>query len=475
MNPSLEPANRPLGRRFDAWNAFWFTPQDPTLLGLMRIFAGMVTLYTFVIHGFTLPTLMGENAWYGLALRNEMIADRAVSVGALLSSPLHESESLPAAGPANEAQVTWANAYKANFGAWPPAPHPANQAEADFSFNFRRQFGYDFRYYGLPFPKNEWEKKVLNDYVATYGETFPPPYPAKKEEVELIKKFRDSQKQDPRRIYARGIPAWSVWLHVTDPFWMNVVQASFVAAALCFLLGLGTRVTSVIVWFANLCYIHRNPAMLFGVDTMMTVLLLYLMIGPSGAALSLDRVIARWWRRAGGDNPLPPAPSVSANVAIRMMQIHLCIIYLISGLGKLQGQTWWNGSAVWNVLGNFEFAPMHLKLYNDALRFLGHNQLLFETCITGAGLSTLVFEISYAFLVWRPSTRWFMLAGAIFLHGFIGLFMGLKTFSLMMLVFNMAFLRPSEVAWLLSWFKSAPPASRLAATPVRRKHEAVVN
>ena len=58
-------------------------------------------------------------------------------------------------------------------------------------------------------------------------------------------------------------------------------------------------------------------------------------------------------------------------------------------------------------------------------------------------------ERGYAFLVWRPATRWLFLAGAILLHGFIGLFMGLKTFSLMMLIFNMAFLRPNEVRWFL--------------------------
>ena len=89
--------NRRLTRMADAWNAFWFTPQDPTLLGLMRILAGMVTLYTFVIHGYTMQAFLGEDAWFGLALRNEMVDDRPVVVGALLSSPLYDAESIPAA------------------------------------------------------------------------------------------------------------------------------------------------------------------------------------------------------------------------------------------------------------------------------------------------------------------------------------------------------------------------------------------
>ena len=80
--------------------------------------------------------------------------------------------------------------------------------------------------------------------------------------------------------------------------------------------------------------------------------------------------------------------------------------------------------------------------------------------LTSGGLFTLVFEIGYAFLIWRPKLRWLFLGAAIILHGGIGLFMGLKTFSLMMLVMNMVFLRKEEAVWIFttpfSLFQSAP-------------------
>src|SRR5205823_3217939 len=69
--------------------------------------------------------------------------------------------------------------------------------------------------------------------------------------------------------------------------------------------------------------------------------------------------------------------------------------------------------------------------------------------MTTAGLFTLFFEIGYAFLIWRPSTRWLILGMAITLHGFIGVFMGLKTFSLMMLTMNLAFVPPETVRWFV--------------------------
>ena len=33
-------------------------------------------------------------------------------------------------------------------------------------------------------------------------------------------------------------------------------------------------------------------------------------------------------------------PSSTANLAIRLIQVHMCIIYLFSGIGKLQGEPW---------------------------------------------------------------------------------------------------------------------------------------
>jgi hypothetical protein len=465
----------------DAWSRFWFTPADPTLLGLMRLLAGMVTLYTFVIHGFTMDKFLAQDAWFGAAQRLDSYHDRAIYVGPLLTSPLYAAET-PPPPPADDLQLKFVNDYQNNFLIKPPGPHPQTPQESEFAIKFRRDTNIEFRYYGLPFPKNDWEKKVLFDYVAEFNDAFPPPYPAENDHaaVEEIRKYRTKHQFDPRRLYARGMPIFSVWLDVHNPTWMRLIQGGFVVAAFCFTFGLGTRVSSAIVWFANLCYVHRSNAMLFGVDTMMTVLLLYFMIGPSGAAVSLDRLVARWWSRAKPrffPNSAPatyaptPAPRVSANLALRMMQVHLCTIYFVSGVSKLAGPAWWNGTAVWGVLSNFEFAPMNLWFYNEALRWLCTNELTLYVCINGAGFMTLAFEIAYPFLVWRPTTRWLMLIGAIFLHGFIGLLMGLKTFSLMMLVFNMAFLRPEEVSWILSWIVPAARTVQAAGASPRRKPE----
>ena len=428
------------------WNAFWFTPRDPLVLGFIRICCGLITLYTFFSYSFTLGDFFGPHAWFDEAAANEALFQRPVP-----KFPLSGRE-VDLLQPANPTELLYAQDYYKNFGEWPPAPAPQSVQEAELCDRYRRLYNFDLRTYGLTPPRTKKEHDDLTAYTETWKRPMPPPYPETAEQVEYINNYIKRYNYDPRRLYVLGMTNWSMWFHLRDPFWMAFTHGLFVLAALLFTLGLGTRVTAFLTWFAALNYIHRNTVILFGVDTMMTILLFYLAIGPSGAALSLDRWLARWWkgRRSGGKLPPPEPlqPSVSANVAIRLLQVHVCIIYGVAGLSKLQGNAWWNGTALWSVLANYEFAPMNWALYNWLLRFLGKHQLLFEAFMTGGAFFTLAFEILYPVWIWRPSTRWIMLSAAILLHGVIGFFMGLGTFALIMLVMNAAFLKTDEVYWL---------------------------
>jgi hypothetical protein len=225
---------------------------------------------------------------------------------------------------------------------------------------------------------------------------------------------------------------------------MMVVHGCILATVFLFAIGLGTRVTAVLTWIGVVSYVQRAPTTLFGMDAMMLIALLYLAIGPSGRALSADRLIERWWARRRGLAE-PPVPRLAtANFAIRLMQIHFCIIYLASGLSKLQGGTWWNGTAIWGVMANASFNPLHVPWYYELLRFLCQHRWLWEIVMGGSTVFTLVMEIGFPFLVWKPNLRWVMIVGAVLLHTGIALVMGLVGFGLFMLCLLLAFV-PSEV------------------------------
>jgi hypothetical protein len=262
---------------------------------------------------------------------------------------------------------------------------------------------------------------------------------------------------DPRLAAFQGHPIWSIWFHVTDPTWMALTHGVVLVIMLFFTLGFGTRVTSVLTWLATLSYIQRGQTTLFGMDTIMNFVLLYLMIGPSGAALSVDRLICRYWatRRALGRRQPPPefsrpTPRISANFALRLLQIHICFVYLASGLSKLQGSTWWQGTAVWGTAANYEFSPLTLQVYSDLLRYLAEHRWLWESVMTGGSVFTLVFEISFTYLIWTRRWRGLVIIAAVLLHMGIALFMGLVTFSLIMLTAVLAFV-PAEMVQQLVW------------------------
>ncbi len=443
----LARKRRPYWRRVAvSWNRFWFARRDPTVLALMRWCCGALTCYTIFAYSFGLQEFIGANAWLNVDIRMGSVQGRPNSTVIFSKiNPLPHPTPAPT-GTAEEER--WAAEYKEAIGLRPPAPHPRTQSEADYCIEYRKRFGIDLRYFGLHPPRHPTQTVYLERMtkawrvppggyplmdVGSGDPTLAVIDPDKAAEVEAYMRFH---RADPYLNESRGITAFSIWFHVTDPTAQAVWHWLFVLVSFLFTIGLFTRFTGPATWFAALCYIHRSPASLFGVDTMMIVLLMYLMISPCGAVWSVDR-----WLQGHGARV---KPTVSANFVTRLFQVHLCWIYLIAGCAKFLGDAWWRGTAVWNTMNNFEYAPMN-DWYLGLIRLLCANQYVFETVMTIGTIGTLAFELSYAFLVWRPWGRPWILGGALFLHGLIGVFMSLRTFSLMMLTLNLIFLRPDEV------------------------------
>src|SRR5262249_49300377 len=148
-----------------------------------------------------------------------------------------------------------------------------------------------------------------------------------------------------------------------DARWIVASHVFFLCSMLLFALGLWTRLSGALAWVGAMCYVQRASSTVFGLDTMMMIALLYLNVGPSGAALSLDRWLQKRRARRLGEPEPAVEPSRVANFAIRLTQVHFCIIYLATGTSKLLGTSWWSGTALNLVLLNPSFAPMDSALY----------------------------------------------------------------------------------------------------------------
>ena len=47
----------------DGWDAFFFTPADPTSLGLIRIVTGLLAFWSLFVFGIDLLDYFGSNGW----------------------------------------------------------------------------------------------------------------------------------------------------------------------------------------------------------------------------------------------------------------------------------------------------------------------------------------------------------------------------------------------------------------------------
>jgi hypothetical protein len=247
----------------------------------------------------------------------------------------------------------------------------------------------------------------------------------------------------------------SFWWYVSDQ-WLVPVHYGCIAILFLFWIGFATRITSVLSMIITISYSYRAHMANFGLDQINAILCLYLCIGPSGALLSLDRWLAvRSARRVAtrnGQTYVSPKviPSVTANLAIRLTQIHFCVIYAYAGLSKLQGGAWWSGEAVWLAFANLEYQSFDMTWvawYPWVSDLMTH--------------STILWEVSFPALVWVRPIRPLVLLIGFAMHAGIGGMMGMWTFGLIMVFGHVSFWPPEHVRWLLSF---CPAVSNLIGT-----------
>ncbi|MFG0288550.1 MAG: hypothetical protein ACF8CQ_10260 [Rhodopirellula sp. JB044] len=233
--------------------------------------------------------------------------------------------------------------------------------------------------------------------------------------------------------------AWSYLWNIDSPAMIGLHHIATMIASAAFMIGFLTRITGPLALWFQLMLIHRLLGSLFGLDQIVTYCTLYLAITPCGAAFSVDSWLRR---RLTRDNETQSkafgwlfpsdAPSVAANVGTRLLQLHLCVIYLFGGLAKARGQLWWDGTALWYAIGNYEYQSLDMTFMAAYPKFF--------TALTHV---TLFWEIFYCALVWPRWTRPLTLAVAVAVHGGIALGLGMATFGLMMIAANGIFISPA--------------------------------
>lgn len=214
---------------------------------------------------------------------------------------------------------------------------------------------------------------------------------------------------------------WSWYFVAQTPTAGWLLAALSVLAALSLSVGFFTRTAACIAFAGYISAVNRAPLNTFGFDDALGIMLVPMVIGSAGARFSVDSIFKK----------IRPIPNIETTIAMRLIQVHLCIIYFFSGCGKLLGASWWEGTALWGAVANIQYRTIDLTL-------LAWHPLL----VNALTLCALFWEISYVALIWPRLTRPIFLVTAVFVHLGIGLTMGMMEFGIAMLIANMAFLPP---------------------------------
>lgn len=495
------------------WVNFWFAPGDPTMLGFMRIVTGLLCLYVHLAYCFDLQAFFGKDGWYSLAAINrertefpwmltnlndyddifktarvpEFPHRRAAVMEFIRNLPESRTERMltlryltnlqemrnPQALREGLLYLNYVGAIDGEVrrGRLEVLANEAARAPGD-EVNIpdflkalpatgspsRQETARDIDRLIDAFPKDVTQREFVINHLMEmdpnirqafleFLRDLPEDAQARQQQIDFLEFWNN----EARKAYRLGHPIFSIWFHITDPQAMAVAHGVILVIILLFTLGLWTRVMAVLTWLAVISYIHRTQHVLFGMDTMMNILLIYMMIGNAGAALSLDRLIQRYravrtsLRRTGTVDAATrafldrPPPSVSTAFAIRLIQVHFCFIYMASGLSKLKGTGWWNTNAFWDTLVNPEFCLVQFQWYEWLIRELVSNRLVYGLMAGGGVLFTLALEIALPFLVWTR-LRPYMVIWACLFHLGIAIFMGLYLFALFMMTLLLAYL-----------------------------------
>jgi hypothetical protein len=236
----------------------------------------------------------------------------------------------------------------------------------------------------------------------------------------------------------RSVANWSVlYLCGENASLLGAVYWISIVVVALFTLGLPPRITSILTWLAMASF-TANPMIESDGDVYVLLLTFYLMIGyvllgqrRQDVSLAfrilgpLPSWLSRWKDPEGGQlaprvgapvnsrselttagGAVPP-PSVGANVALRLLQVHFALAMLVSGLHKLQAGEWWSGVAFWYSL----YPPLETTL-TQAREHAPHAQFFLAVLSLGA-YAVLAWQIGFPLFAWRSRWRPVLLGGGV--------------------------------------------------------------
>jgi len=235
---------------------------------------------------------------------------------------------------------------------------------------------------------------------------------------------------------------FSLFFEHDDPTFVVLVFAIGTVAHVCWMLGLFTRLSSILSVFLWINLNGRVPLLYAYPDQLSMMVAFLLATMPAGRGFSLD---ARWLGRGG------PVPVWCR----RVIQLQVAVVYTVTGMLK-DGETWTEGTALYYTLVNphnrhFDLGPTLARLQPWVLRPATLLALLWEVAFAGFVLVHWGREMARDLAPearWRrfiPDLRWAFLGFGVAMHLTIQVMLYVVHFSALMMATYLAFLSTEEM------------------------------
>ena len=227
---------------------------------------------------------------------------------------------------------------------------------------------------------------------------------------------------------------------------IGLIRGLALAGGLGLVMGICPRFSAFCCWLAAVSYAYRNMDILHSGDNLIRIGTFFLIFARTDGSLSLPRAIRRWLsRRAGSEED--SSPGLVPAWPQRILQIQLCILYLVAGIWKATGPTWRNGTAVGLVLQLGEFQRFPIPDF-------------FMTPVMSQVMTygTLAFELGFPVLVWVPSLRLTVLLTGLAFHAGLDWVMNVQLFQWLITAYYLLWLKPVSPSRLVSSAPTSGPA-----------------
>jgi hypothetical protein len=159
---------------------------------------------------------------------------------------------------------------------------------------------------------------------------------------------------------------------------MWVAYGALLISSFCFMVGFRTRTAGVITYLLSFYFVlGRLQAGYWGWPFVLHGFLLYVVVSPAGRFLSVDD----WWaRRKTGAAPRPASQWTTPAWPLRLLQVHVCTVYLTAGWSRIDDPGWLKGRGVYIAVTNMLHSKWVIdwQPYKLPLTFLSHFVFLLE-------------------------------------------------------------------------------------------------